>query len=241
MRRWLGLWWVLGVQTWVLATGCSPAPTSTPTPTPLPLVDPAAVLQRAVAQVLALKSVAFTLEHQIGTTMLFPGLEMSKASGVVDIPEKFSLKVEAELEFPRSYVEINIVTIGDQAYMTDFVTGQWREVPLDALPVSLGGLGRTLADIIEAVEAPQLAGAEQLRGRDAWRVTGRVRSQDLAGLVPGAAEDLEVALELWLDQGDGLLLQALITGPVLPTDVPEAVRLLVLDQFNVPVNITPPE
>ncbi|MCI0894652.1 MAG: hypothetical protein J4N84_07110, partial [Chloroflexi bacterium] len=95
------------MQTWVLATGCSPAPTSTPTPTPLPLVDPAAVLQRAVAQVLALKSVAFTLEHQIGTTMLFPGLEMSKASGVVDIPEKFSLKVEAELEFPRSYVEIN--------------------------------------------------------------------------------------------------------------------------------------
>jgi len=225
----------------MLATGCSPAATFTPTPTPLPLVDPAEVLQHAVAQVLALKSVAFTLEHQIGTSTLFPGLEMSKASGVVDIPEKFSLKVEAELEFPRSYVEINIVTIGDQAYMTDFLTSQWREVPLDALPVSLGDLGRTLADIIEAVEAPQLAGADKLRGRDAWRVTGRVRSQDLAGLVPGAADGLDVALELWLDQGDGLLLQALISGPVLPTDVPETVRLLVLDQFNAPVNITPPE
>ena len=241
MRRWVGLCWVLGVQTWVLATGCGPAATSTPTPTPLPLVDPVEVLQRAVAQVLALKSAAFTLEHQIGTTTLFPGLEMSKASGVVDIPEKFSLKVEAQLEFPRSYVEINIVTIGEQAYMTDFVTGQWREVPVESLPVSLGGLGRTLADIIEAVESPRLAGAEQLRGRDAWRVTGRVRSQDLAGLVPGAVDDLEVALELWLDQGEGLLLQALITGAVLPTDVPETVRLLVLDQFNAPVNISPPE
>ena len=241
MRRWLGLCWVLGVPVWVLAAGCSPAATATPTPTPLPLIDPAEALQRAVTQVLALKSAAFTLEHQIGTTTLFPGLEMSKASGVVDIPEKFSLKVEAQSEFPRSYVEINIVAIGDQAYMTDFVTGQWREVPLASLPVSLGGLGRTLADIIEAVDSPQLAGAEQLRGRDAWRVTGRVRSQDLAPLVPGAADDLDVALELWLDQRDGLLLQALITGAVVPTDVPDAVRLLVLDHFNAPVDITPPE
>lgn len=241
MRRWLGLWWVLGVQLWVLGAGCSPAVVSTPTPTPPPVADPAELLQLAVTQVLALKSAAFILEHQVGTTTLFPGLEMSKASGVVDIPEKFSLKVEAELEFPRSYVEINIVTIEDQAYMTDFVTAQWREVPLDSLPISLGGLGRILADIIEAVKAPQLAGAGRVRGRDAWRVTGLVRSQDMAGLVPGAADDLEVALELWLDQGDGLLLQALITGPVLPTDVPEAVRLLVLDQFNAPVDITPPE
>ena len=241
MRRWLGLFWVLGVQIWVLASGCSPPANATPTPTPLPLVDAAEVLQRAVIQVLALNSAAFTLEHQIGTTTLFPGLEMSKASGVVDIPDRFSLKVEAQLEFPRSYVEVNIVTIEDQAYMTDFVTGQWREVPIDALPVNLGGLGRTLADIIEAVDSPRLAGAEQLRGRDVWWVTGRVGSQDLTGLVPGAADDLEVALELWLDRRDGLLVQALISGPVVPTDVSEAVRLLVLDKFNAPVNITPLE
>jgi hypothetical protein len=37
------------------------------------------------------------------------------------------------------------------------------------------------------------------------------------------------------------LLQVRITGKVLPTDIPDAVRLLTLDDINVPVSITAPE
>ena len=59
--------------------------------------------------------------------------------------------------------------------------------------------------------------------------------------MPGAAEGLEVELELWLDLEAALLRRVLITGPVLTGDIPETVRLLAIDNINVPVDIAAPE
>jgi len=223
------------------AMACGSLPSPTPTPTPKPTPDPQVTLRRAVSLVLEMESAAFTLEHQAGSTILFPGLEMSKASGVVDIPDRIRLRVEAQSTIPRAFVEINVVIIGDQAWMTDFISGQWRQVPLESLPVTFSDLGRTLADIIEAVRDPRLVGSQELEGRDTYRIEGRVQSEDLAALVPGAGEGFEVVLMLWLDQDDGLLRRVLITGQVVPSDIPGAVRLLTLEDINLPVDITVPE
>lgn len=230
----------LGVMLLALAVGCGGGKL-TLTATPEPTVDPLPMLRRSVSRVLSLESAAFTLEHLKGTTTLFPGLEMRKASGVVDIPDKFRLTVEAEATSPRSFVEIKIIVVGDQGYITNFFTQQWQSVPLEALPFSLANLGQTLADIIEAVVSPRLVGTERLKGHTTYRIKGRVRSEDLAALVPGAGQGLDVAMELWLDQAEGLLLQALITGQVLPGDLADSVRRLTLDDIDVPVDITPPQ
>ena len=205
-------------------------------------MDPLSVLRRSVSRTLALESAAFTLEHQKGATILFPGVAMRKVSGVVDIPDNFRLTVEAEagLTSLSSFLEIKIAVVGDQAYMTDFITEEWRQVSPESLPFSFANLGQTLADIIEAVEAPALVGTERLRGYTAHRIKGRIYSDDLSSLVPGAGQGLEVGLELWLDQSEGLLLQVLITGAAMSTDAADTVRLLTLDDIDVPVNITLP-
>ena len=101
--------------------------------------------------------------------------------------------------------------------------------------------GQTLASIVEAVTDPALSGVEESGGRQYQRITGLVRSEALASLVPGAAEGLEVKLELFVDRADGLLRRVVITGPVVNGDVPETVRLLSIDDVNVPVDIAPPE
>ena len=165
---------------------------------------------------------------------------MKKVSGVVDIPDRFQLKVEAESLFSPAFVEIKIVVIGDRAYMTDPGTGRWSEQPLESLPINLSNLGRTLANIIEAVEAPTLVVSEELKGYDTYRIRGRINSQDLSDLVPGAGQGLDVTLDLWLDRMSHLLLQVLITGMVVPTDDDDTVRVLTLDDINLPVEISPP-
>ena len=223
------------------AAGCSAAPTPVPEATAQPTPSPEAVIDLAVLNLLELESAAFTLEHQIGSTTLLPGLAMTKASGVVDIPDRLRLTVEAEVAAPRTFVEINVITIGEQAYMTDFFSGQWRTVPLESLPVNFLDFGQTLASIVEAVAGPSFSGVEEIEGRQYQRVTGVVPSEALAALVPGAAEGLEVQLELWLDREAALLRRVLITGPVLTGDIPETVRLLSIDDINVPVDIAAPE
>ena len=206
----------------------------------LPGIDIEVAMPQAVDQLLALRSATFTLEHLEGSTVLVPGVLMTKISGVVSIPDRFAVTVEAESEFPKSYLEISIITIDDTAYMTDIFTGRWNQISLDSLPFNLSGLGKTLADIVEAVESPRVVGEERLRGVDTLHIQGNIASEDLSELVPGSGEGFPVQLDLWLDRSQGLLQQVHIIGRVVPTDAPNTVRQLTLEDINQPVNIEPP-
>jgi hypothetical protein len=202
-------------------------------------VDPQEVLRQSVDRVMSLESAGFTLEHHRGSTVLLPGLEMHRVYGVAQIPDRFQFTVEAESN--GLYLETEMVVVRDRAYLTNFLTGQWEPVPMSVIPFRFADLGQTLAGIIEAVRDPTLTGTERFQGYDAHRIRGRVWSHDLVNLVPGAGSGQEVILELWVDRAESLLLQVLITGPVVPTDLPDAVRALTLDQINVPVEINLPE
>ena len=203
-------------------------------------IDPGPAMSQAVAQLLALESASFILDHLEGSTVLVPGVLMTKVSGVVSIPDRFRVTVEAESEFPKSYIEINIITIDDTAYMTDLFTGRWNEIPVGSLPFDLTGLGQTLAGIVDAVQMPRVVGEERLRGVDTLHIVGEIASQDLSELVPGAGRGFPVGLELWLDRSQGLLQQVLIVGRVVPTDAENTVRQLTLEDINQPVNIERP-
>ena len=58
--------------------------------------------------------------------------------------------------------------------------------------------------------------------------------------MPGSGEGFPVQLDLWLDRSQGLLQQVHIIGRVVPTDAPNTVRQLTLEDINQPVNIEPP-
>jgi len=165
---------------------------------------------------------------------------MTKVYGEVSIPDRFSVTVEAESEFPKSYIEISIITIEDTAYMTDILSGRWNQISPDSLPFNLLGLGQTLADIVDVVQEPQVLGQERLRGVDTLHIKGQIASEDLSELVPGAGQGFPVKLELWLDRDQGLLQQVLILGRVVPTDDENTERELTLQDINQSVVISPP-
>ena len=203
-------------------------------------VDPGPVLEQAVTQLLALESASFSLTHLKGSTALVPGVSMTMVSGEISIPDRFSVTVEARSEFPKSYLEISIVTIENTAYMTNIFGGGWNQISPDSLPFNLLRLGQTLAGIVDAMQSPRVLGEERLNGIDTLYINGTIDSQDLAQLVPGAGEGFPVSLELWLDQSQGLLQKVLIVGRVVPTDDTDTVRELTLKDINQPVNIEVP-
>ena len=239
--RMLGIF-LVAVALLLAAAGCSGAggPTATPTPTPKP-VDPREELQRTVETLTALQSVEFDLEHLVGSTNLLPGVLMNRAYGKAVVPGQFDITVEGELLFPRSYMEIGMVSLGEQAYMTNLVNGQWEEVSLDALPINLSDFGATLADIVDRVQSPQMLGRDSIDGADVYHIGGDITSEALKGLVPTAGTGFPVALEMWTERDTGMLRKALITGQVVVTDLPEAERQLTLTGANQPVTIEPPE
>ena len=164
---------------------------------------------------------------------------MTKAYGEVSIPDRFRVTVEAESQIPKSYIEISIITIDHTSYMTGIFSGRWSEVSTEALPFNLSGLGQTLADFGAAGRQPRTIRAERLNGVDTVYIKGKIASEDLSGLVPGAGVGFSVGLNLWLEQ-DGLLRQVDIVGRVVPTDDVNTVRQLTLDDINLRVTINPP-
>ena len=222
-----------------LAAGALGACGSPPTPTPEP-PDPQEELQRTVQTLLELQSGSFDLEHITGSTSLLPGVLMHRAYGKAIVPDKYDVTVEAELLFPRSYLEIAMVSIDGTAYMTNVLSGEWGEVSPDTLPINLTNFGEILARIVEKVQAPQLLATESADGAEALRIGGAIMSEDLIELVPTAATGFTVSLEVTTDRATGALRQALITGQVVATDIPESQRRLTLSDLNQPVTIEPP-
>ena len=218
----------------------TPAPTATPTPTPEP-PDPKAELQRTVQTLLELQSGSFDLQHITGATNLLPGILMHRAYGKAIVPDRFDVTVEAELQFPQSYLEIGMISIDGTAYMTNVLNGEWGEVPSEVLPINLTNFGEILARIVDNVRTPELRGTDSLDGVEAYRIAGTIMSEDLKELVPTAATGYPVALVVATDRASGALLQALITGQVVATDLADAQRLLTLSDLNQPVTIAPPE
>ena len=217
-----------------LSLGCA----ATPIPAPTSPLDPQAVLQQSAQRVMALKSGAFNLEHRQGATLLLPGVEMGRVYGEVEAPDRFHLTVEAEVS--GTFAEAEIALVDGQAYMTNFITGQWQPVPREVLPFNFADLGNTLSGILRAVREPMLLAAETLQGSPAHRIAGKVKSEDLSALVPAAAEGFDVALELWIDEASKLPRQVLITGPVVSTDTRDTVRVFTLDARPVKVEFTLP-
>ena len=241
--RWVGVaglvLWLFGLLA-VLVACSTAAPTAAPTSTPRP-VDPREELLRTVETLTALQSVSFDLEHLVGSTNLLPGVLMSRAYGEAVVPGKFDITVEGELLFPRSYLEIKMINIGGQAYMTNLTNGDWQEVSPDALPINLTDFGDTLARIVEDVQSPHLLGQGSLDGVDVYHIAGTIASEALKGLVPTAGIGFPVELQMWTERKNGMLRRALITGQVVATDVPDSERQLTLDRVNEPVTIEPPE
>ncbi len=225
----------------VSVLSCTAAePTPIPTATPKP-VDPREELQRTVGRLLALQSVTFDLHHVVGSTNILPGVLMNRASGKAIVPGKFSVTVEGELLFPRSYLVIDMISVDGAAYMTNLINGEWEKVAPEALPIDLNNLGVTLADIVEEVQEPAVLGRDRLDGVDVHRIGGRITSEVLKELVPTAGTGFPVDLEMWIRQDTGMLMQALITGQVVLTDVEDSQRQLTLSDVDEPIKIEPPE
>ena len=237
----LGLAATLLVTVFLALTGCraTAQPSPTPDATPTPTSTPAQLLEASAIKMAALGSLSFTLTHESGATPLMTGVVMNEMTGEVLLPGKFKVRVEADAAGITA-LRIDLLAADGKVHMTDPISQKWWEIGFQNIPFDFTNLGETLAEILRAIEAPVRGEHESVDGRDSLRLSGTVSSSDLGKLIPNAAADLEVGLEVWVREDDRLLAQARISGPVAPMDPPEVVRLLTFYAFDAPVEITPP-
>ena len=237
LRRGLSIT-ALTVVLLILAAACGMESTPTPTPTPTPDVND--LLSKAGEKMAAMKSAKFGMIDETETGAKFFDTTFKKMEAEVKAPDSFRILVDVVAP-AFGFVEIEMMAVGEQAYLKFSEDAPWAPLPLDQVPFNFAGLGVTLRDVLNRLEDTAITGREAIQDAQTVRVEGSITSDALVDLITTADPGHDVTLTLWIDEADHLLRQIRIAGQIYDDDGPETTRLLTIEGIDMPVDIQLPE
>ena len=226
------------VFTAVILVSCGhspqPDPTAVPVPTPTP-IDVAALLARSGEATSALKTFRFQLEHsRDGGTPLTETLTVTEADGTVVSPDGVSVEFAGTLG--NFAVRSSLITLGDDSYMTNPLTGAWEQVAREVSPLGFFDPQRGIGSMMTEVMSPSLVE----KSGEAFVIEGDLPVEALEPLLGGLTEGNTVNVRLTIDSDSLFLKQAILDGRVTATEPDGVVRTITLSEFNEQVTIEPP-
>jgi hypothetical protein len=225
-----------------------PTPTPTPEPTPAATADPATAaaaeaeqLLAAVAQNLSTMSTAtFSMVDETESGAPFFGATLKRMEAVVKAPD--SLRMNVDVVAPGfGFVKVEIVQVGDQAFIKLTEEAPWLQLPQDQVPFDFAGMAKLFGSLPGEVEDLTVTGQETIQGAPAIVLEGVVQSEALSDLITTEEPGHPVNLTLWIDPEQAVLRQVRLEGQILTLDDPETSRLITIEDINVPVDIELPD
>ena len=213
-----------------------PPPTSTPIPTPTP-INVEDLLRRSGEATSQLDSFHFRLEHSDGGSTPFSDtLDVTEAEGDVVSPDSVSISVSGT--FSRIFaMRSSLITIGDESYMTNPLSGDWEEVAAEVSPLGFfdpqQGIGAMMTDL----RNPALVSESD----NEFRIVGDLDVVALRPLLGDAAQGGTVRVEVSLDKDTLYMKKAVIEGRVTADEPDGVVRTVTMSQFNEPISISAPD
>ena len=208
--------------------------------TPEPEMSVDELLSSAAEELAVMSSAQFQMIDELESGTQFLGTTLKRVEGEVTDPA--SVRMLVDVVHPAlGFVELEILAVGDLAYMKFSEGAPWIPLPLDQMPFNFGGLGVTLSELAPVVKDAAITGRESVDGAQTIRVDGSLVSEDLSDLITSADSGHAIALTLWIDEADHTLRQLRIAGKIWDGDAPETTRLLIISGVNVPVDIQLPD
>ncbi|MBA3415352.1 MAG: LppX_LprAFG lipoprotein [Chloroflexia bacterium] len=223
-----------------LLTGCGadPAP---PTPTAAPTATPEELLTRASERLAATPSVGFSLDIA-GDTFVDPNQTIRLLSATGDLLRPDSVQTEFQAEVVGRAITLQLITIGDQTWLTNILTGEWGAAPTefayrpDVLFDTQDGIG----PVMGRVDNVETLADEEIDGRAAAHLRAAVDESVIGPLTYFTLQGSPVVVDLWIDKETDDLLRAQLTEPPAADKPNPAVWTLDLSDHGEQVTIEPP-
>jgi len=212
-------------------------PTATPTAESIESQDPNTIIAQAVERWDATETAHFVLEID-GATYLDDGEEIELAGAEGDLSRPQSVEALASVSISLVTLDVSLIFIGDEAYMTDFLTGSWGPAPDDFSYNPALLLSRTdgLGPVLDSLEDPEVIGREQAAGTDTVHLRGTVEQEQIDDMTAGAIQGDEIGVDIWFDAE---------TLDVVRIDLAEpgdgTTWIITLSDHNDPVEIEAPD
>lgn len=185
------------------------------TATPAPMSEAQALLQKASERLAETETVRFNLEVE-GDTYIDDAQEIRLISARGDLARPDSVDVEFQVELLGSQtVSIRMISIGDESWTTDLLTGEWAPSPEEFgyNPTVLFDNQNGLGPVAGRLEDPEIGGKEEIGGREAWKVVGTVSEEVIEPMTSGTIQGDEITITLWLDAETHDMLRLMIEEP----------------------------
>jgi hypothetical protein len=235
-RRFLNL---LGAGSVLALSACGPAENEAITPEPTP--TPAALLEMGSKRLAETPTVHFALEVR-GETFIDTGrnIRLLGAEGDLQRPNRGRTAVQAEV-MDRA-ISLQLVTIGDQSWTTNILTGEWENAPLEFAyqPDILFSTQDGIGPVMGRVQNAQRLDDEEIEGQSTYHLRATVDQSVVGPLTYYTVTGDPVTVDLWIDQETHDLLRARLSEPPGPERPNPAVWTLNLSHHGQDVSIEPP-
>ena len=197
-------------------------------------------MSSAGSKLAAMTSAKFSMIDETESGAPFFNTTFKSMKAEVESPDSVRMLVDVVVP-GLGFATIEIVAIGEEAYMKFFQGAPWAPLPIDQAPFNFKELGITLSELLPKMKNASLLGRETIGGAQTIRIDGEMVSEDLSNLITSTGPGHAIALTLWINEADHILRQLRITGRLFDDDEPQTQRLIGIEGYNAPVDIRLPE
>jgi LppX_LprAFG lipoprotein len=167
-------------------------------------------------------------------------VQIRAATGDVVMPDK--VKAQATVILSGQSVTVNLISVGDNQFITDPITGQWRVIKGVLDPRNLTSPDTGIISLISKVQNVTQPTDDTVGGVPCWRVTGQLDAKYLAFFTGGGVPaGTLLQTSACIGKADSLPYQLIVTGQAAVGDTTATSRTFLISNYNENVNITAPQ
>jgi hypothetical protein len=214
----------------VTVAGCSE-----PAPAPLPASE---IISQSSEKMEAVNSFHFVLDQVGGGTPIAMGLEMTNAIGDVVRPDRMKATISGKLS--GMFLEVEIITVGEDIYMTNPLTGKWELLPVQFSILEVFDPNTGIAAIMKGMVDLARLDDEKIEGVSCYHLSGSIASDELRPITVTSVEGVAIPIEVWIGEEDFLVRHIKLEGKITESEVEGIIRTIKLSSFNEEVSIEVP-
>jgi hypothetical protein len=199
-------------------------------------VDPTKLLADSAARMEGIQRFHYLLEHENGATAIVSGVQMTRAEGDVDGPERLSAAIAGRVATIN--IDTGIVILGDESWFQSPLTRRWerQEISIDEVFDPRSGV----VALMRKAQSPRVTGTERIENVEVHRLEATLASADLT-LLPGEPiTGKTVKVVAWIGVEDPVVHRIELRGAAAVGEPENIVRRLTLTRFDEAFTIDPP-
>jgi hypothetical protein len=219
--------------------GCGP--TDAEPATPSPTHTPTELVKMASRRFAETPSIHFVLKVE-GETFIDPVNNMRLLSAEGDLQRPDRVRTAFQVEVVGQVVSMHLVSVGNEAWMTNLLTGEWSDAPLEFTyrPDILFSPRNGIGSVMERIQGVERLEDEDISGRSAYHVRATVAQPVVRPLTYNTIKGSPVTVDFWFDRETQALLRARIAEPPGSRRQHPAVWTLDFSHHGEAVSIEPP-